>query len=386
MRKSLSKPGPLESFDERDSVFTRARLKPGTARHDEHYARHPEHFSADLRSRKLPHLASPGGQRYEVEAALLIQSQFAASDLIADAVEGSEFASAVGLPEGLAHGAGGPGAAHVLEDSSPAGLTLFAKNAAMFLGADDVGVAPLDPAHVYSHRGRPKEKHGHVPDLKHSHAIVLVFAMRHAYVASGPEMISTAEVARVYQQAAAACFALADSLRRLGHSARAHVDSNYLVVCPPLAVDAGLGELGRHGILIHPRLGSGVRLGVVTVDAPLVVDQPGSWGIAEFCKTCKKCAKLCPAGAIPDGEPSLLRGAEKWPLSPERCYHYWRTQGTDCGICMRVCPFTKHDTALHRIVRRTIAATPIFNRAFLWMDDLFYGRHREPKKVTGLGG
>jgi reductive dehalogenase len=208
--------------------------------------------------------------------------------------------------------------------------------------------------------------------------------MRSEYVDSAPEMISTAEVARVYQQVAAACFALADSLRRLGYSTRAHVDSNYLVVCPPLAVDAGLGEIGRHGILIHPRLGSSVRLGVVTVDAPLVPNSPGNWGIADFCKTCKKCAKLCPAGAIPEGETSIQRGAEKWPLKAERCYHYWRTQGSDCGTCMRVCPFSKPNSILHRIVRGTIARSSIFNRIFLWMDDLLYGRPREPKKVASL--
>ncbi len=383
MPRGLKKPGPLEAFDQRDSVFTRARLQPGTAIHDEHYARRPEHWEADHRTRKLPHLASPGGQRFETQAALLTQSQFAASDLIAEAVEGSEHVSGGQVPEGLAHGPSA-GTEFALDDSSPAGLSAFAKDASLFLGADDSGVTAMDSSYLYSHRGRPLDKHGEVPELKHGHAIVLVFAMRPEYVSSGPELISTAEVARVYQKAAAACFALADSLRRLGHSARAHVDSNYLVVCPPLAVDAGLGELGRHGILIHPRLGSGVRLGVVTTDAELAPDGPGNWGIAEFCRSCEKCAKLCPAAAIPTGDSSVVRGAEKWPLNAERCYHHWRTQGTDCGICLRVCPFTKPDTPLHRFVRRTVAATSIFNRAFVWMDDLFYGSSREPKKVAGL--
>jgi len=384
MSKSPEKPGPLQPFDQRDSVFTRARLEPGTALHDEYYARRPEHWNADHRTRKLPPLASPESRRYDPGAALLILAQFSASDLIAEAVEGSEARIPEGRPRGLAQGSSSSGSVHALKDMSPAGLTAFCKSAALFLGADDAGVAPLDPAHVYSHRGRPMDKHGERPKLDHGRAVVLVFAMRKRYVDSGPEMISTAEVARVYQQAAAASFSLADSLRRMGFSARAHVDSNYLVICPPLAVEAGLGELGRHGILIHRRLGSALRLGVVTTDAPLLEDAPGDWGISEFCTTCKKCAKLCPAGAIAEGGRSLCRGTEKWPLRAERCYHHWRTQGSDCGICLRVCPFSKPDTALHRLVRRTVARTSIFNRPFLWMDDLFYGRRREPRSVARL--
>jgi len=383
MSRGLVNPGPLERFDERDSVFSRARLRPGTSQFDEYYAWRPENWEADLRTAKLPHLAMPGSHRYGVEEAVLIQSQFAASDLIAAAVEGSESVEESSIPEGLGHGDPSQ-TMHLFEDPSPARLSAFAKRAARFLGADDVGLTRLDPAHVYSNRGRPSEKWGEPVDLDHPFAVVLVFAMRKECIDSAPEMISTAEVARVYQEAAAACFALADSFRRMGIRARAHVDSNYLLVAPPLAVDAGLGELGRMGLLIHPRLGPGVRLGVVTVDAELLADEPGDWGIADFCRSCEKCAKLCPAGAIPCGTTSIVRGAEKWPISPERCYHYWRTQGSDCGTCLRVCPFTKPDSPLHRFVRKTVARTSRFNSVFLKMDDLFYGRPREPKNALDL--
>ncbi|MCP4548164.1 MAG: hypothetical protein GY835_17000 [bacterium] len=381
--KNLHISADRSPFDQRDSVFTRARLIPESDLFNDYYERRPGYRKADDAARVLPQLATPGGERYRPAEGALIEAQFAASDLFASAVEREAEASIPSPAAGLDHGNGAV-LHHKLPDTSPAGLTAFVKDAARFLGADDVGVTPLDRADVYLRRGRPLERHGEKPDLEHSHAIVLVFAMRSECVQTGPEMISTVETARVYQQAAAAGYALADALKRCGFAARAHVDSNYLVACPPLAVSAGLGELGRNGILVHPTLGPGVRLGVVTIDAGLQADEEGCWGIADFCRICAKCAKSCPSAAIPKGETEICRGAEKWPLRAERCYHYWRTQGTDCGVCMRVCPFQKPDTFMHRIVRQFIARTTIFNKLFLKFDDLIYGSTSEPDLDPGL--
>jgi ferredoxin len=385
--RPLEHPGPFDPFDERDTVFARARLVPGTERHRTYYERRPELLEQDEKTRALKNLASPGTRRYRPLEAALVEGEFAASDALAAAVERSGDGSARSTPEGLGvvgeEASDGP--RHRLPDRSPPALTASLKEAALFTGADDVGVAPLDPGFVYTHRGRPIEAFGDEVDLHHSHAIVMAFVMRHGFVASGPEMAATAEVARVYAQAATASYALADAARRLGFEARAHVDSNYLVICTALAVRAGLGELGRNGILIHPAFGPGVRLGVVTIDAPLEPDTEGCCGIAEFCRGCGKCATNCPSRSIPEGDPEVVRGALKWPLDPERCYHYWRTAGTDCGICIRSCPFGKRDTPLHRLVRRTIAATTVFNRLFLFADDLFYGARPGPTPPPLLG-
>jgi ferredoxin len=249
---------------------------------------------------------------------------------------------------------------------------------ARFLGAADVGITALEPGFVYSHRGRPLERHGEPIELDHTHAIVLVFPMREPWVGTSPELPTTAETARVYQQTSAACYALARTLVRLGAPARAHVDSNYLVMCPPIAVQAGLGELGRNGLLVHRTLGPGVRLGVVTTSAPLATDAPECHGVGAFCQVCAKCAQHCPAGAIPTGAPERVRGALKWPLNTERCYHTWRSRGSDCGVCVRTCPFAKPDTALHRLVRDVIRRTTALNRLMVVFDDLVYGHGARP--------
>ena len=143
-----------------------------------------------------------------------------------------------------------------------------------------------------------------------------------------------------------------------GHSARAHYDAHYDVVLPPLAVAGGLGEIGRHNLLVADRYGTRVRIGAVTTDAPLRHGVPVTRGVRRFCDACLKCADNCPSRALSHGAPADVRGVVKWPTHSERCYGYWRTVGTDCGICMAVCPFSHPDSPLHDAIRRLVAAFP----------------------------
>jgi ferredoxin len=371
----LPAPGPFPRVDERDTLFSRARLRIGSELYRRYYQRHPEHQRADDRTRALRPLATPGGRSYRALEAAVVQGCFDASDLIAQAVWREE--EEPELPALAAAGAG-PGDTEgawprLDPDGDPVALSEAIKAVARFLGAADVGIAPLEPGFVYSHRGRPLERHGEPVQLDHSHAIVLVFPMREPWVGTSPELVATAETARVYQHSADACYALARALRRLGAPARAHVDSNYLVMCPPLAARAGLGELGRSGLLVHRTLGPGVRLGVVTTALPLAPDTPMCHGIGAFCTRCEKCARHCPAGAIPLGPPRRSAGVDRWPLEAERCYHTWRVQGSDCGVCVRVCPFHKPDTPLHRRIRALVRSSTALHRLLVALDDRIYG-------------
>jgi epoxyqueuosine reductase len=59
-----------------------------------------------------------------------------------------------------------------------------------------------------------------------------------------------------------------------------------LLLIPPV-ISAGLGELGKHGSLISPRFGAGVRLAGVTTDLPLVPARPIQGSDAPLCTRCK---------------------------------------------------------------------------------------------------
>lgn len=69
----------------------------------------------------------------------------------------------------------------------------------------------------------------------------------------------------------------------------------------PLAVAAGLGQIGLHRNVIHPVFGNFILLGCVLIDF-----EPEEQGRAiDFnpCMTCKLCVAACPVGAIgPEGE------------------------------------------------------------------------------------
>ena len=72
------------------------------------------------------------------------------------------------------------------------------------------------------------------------------------------------------------------------------------------------------GLLITPRLGPRVRLGVVTTDLPLVPDPPGDDpSVIDFCDFCKKCAENCPPGAISRGDRTPVDDARRWCINAE---------------------------------------------------------------------
>ncbi|NIS81209.1 MAG: 4Fe-4S dicluster domain-containing protein [Anaerolineales bacterium] len=188
------------------------------------------------------------------------------------------------------------------------------------------------------------------------------------------------ESARKYVEGAVIAIQLSNFARRLGYPARAHIDGNYRVIAPLVARDAGLGEIGRMGILMTPNLGPRVRLGVVTTDMPLIPDaRSKDLGMIDFCRSCVKCAENCPSKAIPFGEREEIDGGLRWKLDENRCFHYWNAIGTDCGLCMTVCPYSHPDNLGHNFVRLMIRHSWIARRAALWLDDLFYGRKPAPR-------
>lgn len=189
------------------------------------------------------------------------------------------------------------------------------------------------------------------------------------------------ESARQYLSSGAIAVQLAEFFRRLGYQARAHIDGNYQVVCPLVARDAGLGEIGRMGLLMTPDLGPRVRIAVVTTDMPLISDtRRYDHTMIDFCNYCRKCADVCPSAAIDKGERRTIGGALRWQISQERCFSYWKTAGTDCGRCMAVCPYSHPDTVPHRLVRRLIGTNVLFRRLAIKADNLIYGRKPPPKK------
>lgn len=332
--------GPLERFDERDCLFARIDLEPGSERYRAYYEAHEEFQPVDDFLRSLPPLGSSA----------------APSDRAAlDSIFGAAFTA--GLPrEAVSVGGRTVGGHEALRVSmGPEEAAVKVKALARYLGADLVGIGPFNPAFLYSHVGRTfyGQGWGEAITLDHPYAISMGFAMDYdllrRYAPGFPVLM---ESALAYARSAVVAVELANYIRGLGYSARAHHLRDYQALCVPLAVDAGLGELGRSGVLITREFGSSLRLATVTTDLPMVLDRPVDLGIQRFCQECKLCAMACPAGAVPKGDKIAVRGVKRWKLAAGRCYHYWRQAGSDCALCLVACPWSKPDN-LTRPLRPT---------------------------------
>ncbi len=273
-----------------------------------------------------------------------------------------------------------------LEFESPAAAADEIKRVARGFGADLVGITEMDPRWLYSEKFSDLSGTARPNDIPEDLGTVIVTAqaMDYELIRTVPSALSGAATGLGYSHDALVVLSLAQYLRNLGYRAIASMNDSALAI--PLALQAGLGEYSRLGLLITKEFGPRIRLGKVFTDLPLALDAPVRFGVKEFCDGCSRCADACPVGAIPRGAPSTerhnesnLKGVRKWSVDGEACFGYWVAQNSDCAICMRVCPYNKDYSWWWARAGRWLAGTPL-RRLMLWLDvKLGFGERVKPK-------
>jgi len=323
----------MQRFDERDIMFSRLELTPDTPRYDEYYARHPERKQADDAVRNTPiagllgHLWSGYDSNEPLsESDLSILHTLETDDAMIDAFKHTADHAPVATQKFTA---------------TPEDITPIIKAAAKHYSAALVATLELADHHYYTHHGRPRGLgYGKPVDTSLRYAVIFAVEMDADPISLAPRAEEMLATIGGYRKAAQVGCSLTLYLKSLGYNAFLNADAHYTAPLTPLAHDAGLGQIGRHNLLITREFGPRIRLGAVMTDLPLLSGAPVDLGLVEFCKQCGRCAKACLGQAISPDDPQLIDGRPRWPLIDTACMTAWRKVGSDCGLCIATCPFT----------------------------------------------
>jgi len=207
-------------------------------------------------------------------------------------------------------------------------VTRLIKEKALELGADDVGIAELTP--IMINEGQT---------VSQKYIICLLIEEKYENVLGGALAVEM-ETIDVYVRCAEVSTELGLYIRGLGYPAMADHNGTFTVQAIPAMVAAGLGEMGKHGSMIHRQFGASFRPGFILTDLPLVADAPDLFGVQDYCMNCRLCENNCPPAAIPQSDDFVtIEGYKRWLTDIGRCYEGSRLRDEYCHVCVDVCPY-----------------------------------------------
>ncbi len=173
--------------------------------------------------------------------------------------------------------------------------------------------------------------------IQYPNAIVLTMEMDKKIINATPGAEAKELNDLLYEKFGNLTYKLSDYLRKNGFATGvAHPDSD-LVNFSPLAEKAGLGFIGKSGLLITPELGPRLKISAIFVsiaNLPVKDDNEHSW-IPDYCDKCVKCAISCPENALIQRKTCF--GGKEMEFIQRLCIGC--SQG--CTYCIANCPFDK---------------------------------------------
>jgi ferredoxin len=180
------------------------------------------------------------------------------------------------------------------------------KTLALEAGADDAAIVELDRPEIKDQRADILEIFPRTKSL-----VSLVCKMNRENIRCPSRDVSDLEFLRTFEKINEAARRLAgrleaDGIRALYLSGGFPMNmakwpgKMWPVSHKPIAQAGGLGKIGHHRLVIHPRFGSFIVLGTILLDQEATAyDQPLDYNP---CVECRLCVAVCPVGAIaPDG-------------------------------------------------------------------------------------
>lgn len=299
-------------MDERDVIFCRMRYEEDSENYNEYYQRNVEKKEKDDYLRSLPNIGHEDNIWYDSLIHPFINSGFKMiTEMVAlDNEEVNDNKTKV----------------------DPKKTSIFIKEILFKMGAR-AKIIKCDDSFFYSHKGRPDDKYGDKIDKQYKNIIIFSMPMDLEYINCAPlppEMLATI---MQYMQGSYLALWLSKYINTLGYKSKANFDGNYDMVLPLVAQAAGLGSIGYNGLLIDEFYGPRVRLGAVLTDLDLEADEYKQFDFKRVCEQCNLCEDKCLAQAINHQATPIVEH--------EKCYERWRIYGTDCAVCLKVCPFSQ---------------------------------------------
>lgn len=182
--------------------------------------------------------------------------------------------------------------------------------------------------------------------ILYENAIVFTIEMRKSEIDTAPSKTAIREIFRTYNELGIIVNKMSEFLRKNGYNAMASPAVGGPASYVPLAKKAGLGAIGKHGLLISDKdFGPSLRLAAVYTDIdnlPFCKENPHMW-IKDFCNSCIKCVRSCPAGAIYENS-IAINGNEntRQCIDNKKCATPFAND-YGCTVCVKSCTFYNGD-------------------------------------------
>lgn len=203
---------------------------------------------------------------------------------------------------------------------------------ALEMGIDDIGYTEVDSSYIFSDK-----------KILYNQAIVILMEMQHDIIKDVPSKAAEKEIFRTYYELNVAVNRIKDFLNERGYNAQAGPSLGGEVNYPLLAQKAGMGVVGKHGMLITPKFGPSLRLAAVYTDIenlPIGNENHHMW-VNDFCEKCNLCVKKCPGNAIYK-ETKVFENGSKQCIDYKKCAVPF-SNNYGCTVCVKECVFFRAD-------------------------------------------
>jgi len=202
------------------------------------------------------------------------------------------------------------------------------------LGIDLIGFTSVDENLIF------EKDYVNGIEFLYNNGIILGMEMSYEAIDTAPEPPAGLESLNIYAELGETTNKLADFIRSKGYRVIACHPLGGPILYPAMAVKAGLGKIGKQGLLITKKFGPRQRLSMIAINAgPLPDKSFEEFEVSEFCEKCRRCIQLCPVNAIYDN-PIPKESGNLSRIDSEKCMEYFY-KTTGCSVCIQVCPFHK---------------------------------------------